>query len=53
MFHVVNIHTTASFSPQVLAFAVLMTLLLMVPPMIWPKISKINLVPTASLADPE
>jgi hypothetical protein len=38
---------------QVLAFAVLMTLLLMVPPMIWPKISKINLVPTASLADPE
>jgi hypothetical protein len=40
-------------SEQVLAFAVLMTLLLMVPPMIWPKISKINLVPTASATDPE
>ena len=38
---------------QVLAFAVLMTLLLMLPPIIWPKIAKINLVPTASAVDPE
>jgi hypothetical protein len=53
MFDVVITITTCSFSMQVLAFAVLMTLLLMVPPMIWPKISKINLVTTASLADPE